>query len=56
MVEDTWLLLLKSPTTFYNNVSLRDMLQHLTASTTGLEAADIVSFLVEMQSWWGDDP
>jgi hypothetical protein len=29
IVEDTWLLSLKSPTTFYNKVTLQDMLQHL---------------------------
>lgn len=52
VVEDTWLLPLKSPTTFYNKVSLQDMLQHLATSTAGLEATDIVTLLVDMQSWW----
>ena len=56
VVEDTWLLPLKSPTTFYNKVLLQDMLQHLSASTAGLEATDIVSLLIEMQSWWEEDP
>jgi len=56
VVEDTWLLSLKSPTTFYNKVSLHDMLQHLASSTAGLEATDIVTLLVDMQSWWEDDP
>jgi hypothetical protein len=56
IVEDTWLLPLKSPTTFYNKVSLRDMLQHLATSTAGLEATDIVTLLVDMQSWWEEDP
>jgi hypothetical protein len=56
VVEDTWLLPLKSPTTFYNKVSLRDMLQHLATSTAGLEATDIVTLLVDMQSWWEEDP
>jgi hypothetical protein len=56
MVEDTWLLPLKSPTTFYNKVSLQDMLQHLAASTAGLKAMDIISLLVDMHSWWEEDP
>eukprot|EP00804_Cyclotella_cryptica_P000193 CCRYP_016175-RA/>CCRYP_016175-RA protein AED:0.26 eAED:0.26 QI:0/0/0/0.6/0.75/0.8/5/0/1027 len=50
VVEDTWLLPLKSPTTFYNKVSLQ-----LAASTAGLEATDIVSLLVDMQLWWEED-
>jgi hypothetical protein len=56
IVEDTWLLSLKSPTTFYNKVTLQDMLQHLATSTAGLEATDIVTLLVDMQSWWEEDP
>jgi hypothetical protein len=52
MVEDTWLLSLKSPTTFYNKVSLQD----LATSTAGLEATDIVSLFVDMQAWWEEDP
>ncbi len=56
VVEDTWLLPLKSPTTFYNKVSLQDMLQHLATSTAGLKATDIVTLLVDMQSWWEEDP
>ena len=55
-MEDTWLLPLKSLTTFYNKVSLQDMLQHLATSTAGLDHTDIVSLLVEMQTWWEADP
>jgi hypothetical protein len=32
------------------------MLQHLAASTAGLEATDIVSLFVDMQAWWEEDP
>jgi hypothetical protein len=56
VVEDTWLLPLKSSTTFYNKVPLQDMLQHLATSTAGLDHTDIVSLLVEMQTWWEADP
>ena len=56
VVEDTWLLPLKSATTFYNQVSLRDMLDHLATTMAGLEATDIISLSVDMQSWWQDDP
>jgi hypothetical protein len=57
-MEDTWLLPLKSATTFYNKVSLWDMLQHLATSTSmaGLEATDIVSLFLDMQAWWEEDP
>jgi hypothetical protein len=56
VVEDTWLLPLTSQTTFYNKVPLQDMLQHLAASTEGLEATDILTLFVEMQSWWEEVP
>ena len=56
IVEETWLLPLKSATTFYNQVSLRDMLDHLATNMPGLEATDIVTLAVDMQSWWQDDP
>jgi hypothetical protein len=50
------MLPLKSAITFYNKVSLRDMLQHLATSTAGLEATDIVSLFLDMQAWWEEDP
>jgi hypothetical protein len=49
VVEETWLLPLKSSTTFYNKVLLRDMLLHLATTAAGLEATDI-------QTWWEADP
>jgi hypothetical protein len=55
-VEDAWLLPLKSQATFYNKVPLQDMLQHLATSTAGLEATDILTLFMEMQSWWEEDP
>jgi hypothetical protein len=49
-VEDTWLLPLKSSTTFYNKVvSLQDMLQHLASSTAALEVTDIASLFINIQ-------
>ena len=56
VVEDTWLLSLKSDVTFYNMVSLRDMLDHLSTNMPGVEATDIITLSVEMQSYWQDDP
>jgi hypothetical protein len=56
VVEETWLLPLKSDTTFYNQVALRDILDHLASNMPGLEATDIISLSVEMQGWWQDDP
>ena len=56
VVEETWLLPLKSDTTFYNQVALRDMLDHLATNMPGLEATDIITLSVDMQSWWQDDP
>jgi hypothetical protein len=56
VVEDTWLLPLKSQASFYNKVPLQDMLQHLATSTAGLEATDILTLVMEMQGWWEEDP
>jgi hypothetical protein len=32
------------------------MLQHLTTTTAGLEATNIVSLFIDIQSWWEEDP
>jgi hypothetical protein len=48
VVEDTWLLPLKGLTSSCNKVLLRDMLQHLTTTTAGLEATNIVSLFIDI--------
>ena len=55
-VEETWILSLKSSSTFYNKVSIRDLIDHLTTSTVGLEATDIVSLFIDMVGLWREDP
>eukprot|EP00804_Cyclotella_cryptica_P029094 CCRYP_005281-RA/>CCRYP_005281-RA protein AED:0.19 eAED:0.20 QI:0/0/0/0.71/0.16/0/7/0/1210 len=55
VVKESWLLPLKSDT-FYNQVALYDMLDHLALNMPGLEATDIISLSVDMQSWWQDNP
>jgi hypothetical protein len=56
IIEDTWLLPLKDPVTFYNKVPLREYLRHLSASSGGLEATDIVQLQASMLTWWSEDP
>ena len=56
IIEETWLLPLKNPTTFYNKVEIREYLRHLTTSSGGLEATDIVELQAAMLHWWAEDP
>ena len=54
VVEDTWILLLKEETTFYNTVPLRDFFTRLKGGSGGLEATDIASLLSATLSWWAE--
>ena len=56
VVEDTWLLLLKEESTFYNKVPLRYFFARLKGGIGGLEATNIFSLLSATLSWWTDDP
>ena len=56
VVKDTWLLLLKEETTFYNKVPLRDFFTRLKGSSGDLESTDIVSLLSATLGWWDEDP
>jgi hypothetical protein len=56
IIEETWLLPLKDPATFFNKVPLRTFLEHLASSSGGLEATDIVHLHAAMRGWWAEDP
>jgi hypothetical protein len=56
IIEDTWLLPVKDSATFYNKVKIRSFLDHLSLSSGGLEAMDIVHFQSAMLGWWAEDP
>jgi hypothetical protein len=56
IIEDTWLLPLKDPATFFNKVQIRTYLDHLTSSSGELEATDIVNLHAAMLGWWVEDP
>lgn len=55
-VEDMWILPLKSATTFYNKVVPRDILDHVTTNSGGLDTTNIVTLQATMLSWWAEDP
>ena len=56
VVEDTWLLLLKEESTYYNKVPLSDFFARLKCGSGGLEATDIVSLLSATLGLWADNP
>jgi len=43
IIQDTWLLPLKDPATFFNKMQIRTYLDHLASSSGGLKATDIVN-------------
>lgn len=50
-VKDTWSLLLKSATTFYNKVTPRAMLDHLANNCGGLDFINVVALQASMNGW-----
>lgn len=55
-VKDTCIFPLKSFTIFYNKVAPRDMLNHLSNNSGGLDTMDVVTLQVTMLGWWAEDP
>ena len=51
-VEETWVVRLKNETTLFKHVTLRDILDHLGATTTGGEAIDVIGLQQGLLSWW----
>ena len=56
VVEDTLLLPLKEEAAFYNKVPLRDFFARLKGGSGGLEATNILSFLLATLGWWAEEP
>ena len=56
VVEETWLLLLKEESNFYNKVPLRDFFARLKGGSGVLEATDMVYLLSTTLGWWADNP
>ena len=50
-VEDGWVRELKDSKTFYTDVTIKDLLDHLQASCLGTHAVDITSLKIEMNSY-----
>ena len=55
-VEETWVIRLKNETTLFNHVTLRNLLDHLGATSTGGEAIDVIGLQKGMLSWWFENP
>ena len=55
VVEETWLLPLKHATSFFNKVTLRQLLNQITLGSGGLDTTDIVSLIKQMMEFWNAD-
>ena len=55
-VEETWMVCLENETTLFKHVTLRDILNHLGATSTGGEAIDVTGLQQGMLSWYVEDP
>ena len=51
-VEEMWLVFLKNETTLFKHITLRNILDHLRATSTGCEAIDVIGLQQGMLSWW----
>ena len=56
VVEDTWVLHLQDPDSFYTCVTPRYILDLLATHSGGLERADVVAMFSTMHLWWAEDP
>ena len=54
-VEETWVVHLKNVTILFKHVTLRDLLDHLGATSTGGEDINVISLQKMMLSWWVED-
>ena len=55
-VEENWVVRLKNETTLFKHATLRDILNHLGATSTGGEAIGVIGLQQGMSSWWVKDP
>ena len=55
-VEEKWVVRLKDKTTLFKHVTLRNILNHLGATSTDGEAIDVIGLQQGMLSWWVEDP
>ena len=55
-VEETWVVCLKNETTLFKHITLRDILNHLGATSTEGEEIDVIRLHQGMLSWWVEEP
>ena len=55
-VEETWVFFLKDETTLFKNVTLRNLLDHLGATSTGREAIGVIGVQQGVLYWLVQDP
>ena len=55
-MEETWVVCLKDETTLFKHVTLRNLLNHLGATSTSREAIDVIGVQQGVLYWWFEDP
>ena len=55
-MEETWVGCFKNETTLFKHVTLRDILDHLGATSRGGKAIGVIVLQQGMLSWWVEDP
>ena len=56
VIEETWILPLKDASTYYNKVTLHQLLEKITVGSGGLEATNIILLIKQMMDFWNSNP
>ena len=54
VVEETWVIKIKDPDTYYNKVIVRKLLNHLANNCNGLDNIDAVDICLVITTWWDE--
>ena len=52
VVEETWVIQIKDPNTYYNEVTARQLLNHLDKNCDGLDETDDINIYLAIPTWW----
>ena len=55
-MEETWVIKLKDPDTYYNEVTVRQLLDHLAENCDCLNNTDAVDVRIVILAWWDETP
>ena len=55
-MEETWFIELKDTDTYYNEVTVRQLLDQLAENCDGIGDTDAANILLAMPTWWNENP